>query len=41
MLNGKRRARRISVKMHTLSIKKHKEREDGIAYLCDAGKRIP
>lgn len=29
------------VKMYTLSIKIHKEREEGIAYLCHVGKCIP
>ena len=29
------------VKMYTLSIKIHKEKEEGIAYLCHVGKWIP
>ena len=29
------------VKMYTLSIKIHKEKEEGIAYLCHVGKWMP
>ena len=29
------------IKMYTLSIKIHKEKEEGIAYLCHVGKWIP
>ena len=31
----------VCVKMYTLSIKIHKEKEEGIAYLCHVGKWIP
>ena len=31
----------ICVKMHILSIKMRKEKEEGTAYLCNVGKCIP
>ena len=41
MLNGESLLCLFCVKMYTLSIKIHKEREEGIAYLCHVGKWIP
>ena len=41
MLNGESLLFLFCVKMYTLSIKIHKEREEGIAYLCHVGKWIP
>jgi len=34
-------AMQICVKMHILSIKMCKEKEEGTAYLCNVGKWIP
>ena len=34
-------AMQICVKMHILSIKMRKEKEEGTAYLCNVGKWIP